>query len=102
MLSPRRRLFQKAPKRKRSMRINVHSDELNARPEIVGDTNNDGTFTGVRFNLGASGSLGKVPGKSAVTLWGKGDGRDLIPLFETAIADLRQRQDATQREPAHA
>jgi hypothetical protein len=41
---------------------------------------------------GSLGRSGKVRAKMRVTLWGKGDGRDLIPLFETAIADLKQRQ----------
>lgn len=87
------------------MRTHVYAEELNDRPEIVADTNNDGAFTGVRFNLGAQGSFGKsgkTRSENAVTLWGKGDGSDLIPLFESAIADLKQRATTGQRQPEHA
>jgi hypothetical protein len=93
------------------MRINVYAEELSGqKPRIVSDNTNDGEFTGVRFDIGQQTSFGKggnPRSEHGVTLWGKGDGRDLIPLLEGAIDQLKTGKAAPegagqQRQPAHA
>jgi hypothetical protein len=93
------------------MRINVYADELNDRFEIVEDTNKDGKFTGLRFNLGQQGKISEAGGiraDNAVTLWDKDGGKQrLIPMLERALVQLKSGKGATegagtQRQPAHA
>jgi hypothetical protein len=97
------------------MRINIYAEELTDKVEIVENTNEEGTFTGVRFWLQlpvtqADGQQVKGPflhrpdddDSSAVTFWGK---RQMIPLLETrarsAQGALRQEGLGAQRQPGH-
>lgn len=95
------------------MRINVYAEELGNEVEIVAENRNpDDKFVGVRFNLGAGGSLskgGKITSDNAVTLWGRAGDAKLADTLERAAKQLRefgsgdrQSSNAQQRQPAHA
>lgn len=85
------------------MRVNIYAEEIRSdRVEIIEKTNQEGTFTGIRFYLelpctiphldgtrNVSGPFIHRPGdddSSAVTFWGK---QAMIPLLEKALDLLR-------------
>lgn len=90
------------------MRINVYADEITGdRFEVVEDSNRDGKFTGLRFNLNPTGTVsgkGKIEPDNAVTLWGRGNGEQLIDTLERSIdalkAGTKGAAQQSRREPA--
>lgn len=92
------------------MRINVYSEELTQRVEIVESETSEGGFIGVRFHLElpvtiASGSgrtihrgpfvAGERDRSAAVTLWGKSTA-DIRSVLARALFEIDQH---TLREP---
>ena len=79
------------------MRINVYAEELTDRIEIVEKTIGDTTFVGVRIYLELPVTVGSEQvrgpflaepcgdGTSAITLWSKGDMRELLRKAERAL-----------------
>lgn len=81
------------------MRINIYAEEITPQVEIIEKTNEEGTFTGLRFWLylpvtlpngeQAQGPFMHRPDdddSSAVTFWGK---RAMIPVLERAVELLK-------------
>jgi hypothetical protein len=86
------------------MRVNIYSEEMTDRIEIIEKTTPEGTFTGLRFYMELPvtkpnehggmaiyrGPFMHRPGdddSAAVTFWG-GEGTDLRDLFTLALAKL--------------
>lgn len=95
------------------MRVNVYAEELTDQVEIITKTNEEGTFTGVRFYLHLPVTVLKtadgepiqdVKGpfihrkgdddSSAVTFWGKRDLRDALLKAIELIDEHYAKEDA--------
>lgn len=82
------------------MRVNIYAEELTERVELISKTNDEGSFTGVRFYLELPATVDGVQHKapfmhregdddsSAVTFWGK---KDLHQLLRKALELLDER-----------